>query len=456
MNPFLTCDWDNLLGGEWQGTPPQTVSGWSYDTRLLERGECFLALKTDRRDGHDFLQNAQDKGASAAWVEEWDPKISLPQYKVKNPLKALQQLAHAHRKNFRGKVLGVTGSCGKTSTKDLLHHLLNVQHTFATEGNFNNFLGLPLMILKLNPNQHRFGVFEIGISVPDEMDTLAEVLCPDIGIVTAIAPVHLEAMQNLETIAHEKSKLLRHLNFEGTAFMAASALDYSAFHDLSAPSVAVVKEGFGKDLKNAFEVCLYSIENQGGSKDHIKLKWRGETFDFEVRPLSVGMKGNVALSLAVALHLGEEPQALKERLQTWQPSSLRGEWVSVSAKQVYLDCYNASPVSMVDALQLFYKTAPVESPRLYIIGGMNELGADAAHYHERVGEELSLRPIDEVYVLGDYKANFLNGVTKRNPSSQNLHTSIDLSPLKQVFKDFKGSVFIKGSHSFRLWELLND
>lgn len=447
MNPLFTKDWDAVLQGEWLGVPPQEVSGWSYDTRLLKSGECFLALRTDRRDGHEFLQNAKLGGALAAWVEEWYPDVDLPQYKVSNPLKALQKLAHYHRKNFKGKVLGVTGSCGKTSTKDLLKHLLGSETTFATEGNFNNFLGLPLMLLKLNSDHHQFGVFEIGISVPGEMELLANILSPDIGIVTAIAPVHLEAMKTLETIAYEKSRLLAGLDSSDIAFLNADCLQYKAFQELQCPLLAVAQEG---DFVKNYQCLTYRVSSKGS----VNFLWEGERLEFHVRPLSRGMQGNVVLALAVALHLGVSPALLQERLTTWAPSSLRGEWIELPHKKIYLDCYNASPVSMVDALELFYDQSPEDLPRLYIIGGMNELGEKAAHYHEEVGKNLILRPMDEAYVLGEYRFDFINGAKKTGAHPKQLKPIEGIEGLQFILQNFEGSVFIKGSHSFRLWELV--
>lgn len=449
MNPLLTKSWDAVLQGEWRGIPPESVAGWSYDTRLLKPGECFLALRTDRRDGHQFLANAKAGGALAAWVEEWDLTIDLPQYKVENPLKALQKLAHYHRKNFKGKVLGVTGSCGKTSTKDLLKNLLGLDKTFATEGNFNNFLGLPLMLLKLNSEGHQFGVFETGISVPGEMKVLADILSPDIGIVTAIAPVHLEAMKNLETIAYEKSRLLAGLDADDTAFLGATSLQYKVFQDLNCPTVAVCREG-EEALVGHYQYLIYTA-----SENHsLKFTFQGKAFEFQVRPLSRGMQGNVVLALAVSLHLGVSPELLQERLNAWAPSSLRGEWVELPGKKIYLDCYNASPVSMVDALQLFYDQAPKDLPRLYIIGGMNELGEAAPDYHEAVGQELFLRPMDEAYILGEHRFSFINGAKQNVIDYQKLKPLEDIEGLKMILQNFEGSVFIKGSHSFRLWELV--
>ena len=166
------------------------------------------------------------------------------------------------------------------------------------------------------------------------------------------------------------------------------------------------------------------------------------------------MQGNVVLALAVSLHLGVSPELLQERLNAWAPSSLRGEWVELPGKKIYLDCYNASPVSMVDALQLFYDQAPKDLPRLYIIGGMNELGEAAPDYHEAVGQELFLRPMDEAYILGEHRFSFINGAKQNVIDYQKLKPLEDIEGLKMILQNFEGSVFIKGSHSFRLWELV--
>jgi UDP-N-acetylmuramoyl-tripeptide--D-alanyl-D-alanine ligase len=453
MNPLHTKDWDALLHGEWHGAVPESISGWAYDTRLLKPGECFLALKTDRRDGHDFLMEALAKGASAAWVSHIQKEVPLPQYQVRDPLVALQKLAHFHRKNFLGKVVGVTGTCGKTSTKDLLHHLLGKAQTFATEGNFNNFLGLPLMMLKLDPTQHAFGVFEVGISIPGEMDALAAMLAPDLGIVIAITPVHLDTMGDVQTVAQEKAKLLERVP-AGAQFAGQSCLGFAPFEALKNDCHWVLPDGALQThlLENAIYYTVGSLAHE-----RLSLVLKDPTYGehhFELRSLSDGMLSNVGLSIAVALRLEIPVEAIRERLATWSPSSLRGEWRSFEGKAVYLDCYNASPVSLKDALNLFQKMAAPGLPRLYIIGGMNELGSQSAFYHETVGASLHIRPQDQVYVIGPDAKFFLQGMLHAGNVPNQLHEAVDIDALKAVFQEFQGAVFIKGSHGFRLWEVV--
>ena len=167
MSLFAADKMAAWTGGRWTRLPEASLTGFNQDTRLLSAGQVFVALKTDRRDGHDFLEEAQNRQAVAAVVEREVPGSSLPQLVVPDSLTAFQRIAREHRREFHGTVVGVTGSVGKTSTKDLLALLLGgTPAVLATEGNLNNHLGVPLTLTKLDPVAHRAAVIEAGVSGP--------------------------------------------------------------------------------------------------------------------------------------------------------------------------------------------------------------------------------------------------------------------------------------------------
>ena len=206
----------------------------------LAAGQVFVALKTDKRDGHDFLNEAQTRGAAAALVDREISSMTLPQLVVGDVLAGFQRIAREHRREFPGTVVGVTGSVGKTSTKDLLALLLGgAPKVLTTEGNLNNHLGVPLTLTRLDPAIHDYAVVEAGINTPGEMQGLAEMIEPDHAIVTLVAPAHLEKLGTLEGVAFEKSRLLAANRDGGLAVFPFSCTRFESFRALTNPLVLV-------------------------------------------------------------------------------------------------------------------------------------------------------------------------------------------------------------------------
>ncbi|MFM9001316.1 MAG: Mur ligase family protein, partial [Opitutia bacterium] len=201
--PERLADW---AAGRWTVPPRSRVTGFGVDTRTLAAGEAFVALRTARRDGHDFLADARARGASCALVSR-SVSDELPQLVVDDAQAGLHRIAARWRDAFTGPVVGVTGSVGKTSTKDLLGALLGPA-AFVTEANLNNLLGVPLMLLRADPAVHRWAVIEAGMSVPGELGVSARVLRPDVSVITAVAAVHLEGVGDLAGVAREKAELV--------------------------------------------------------------------------------------------------------------------------------------------------------------------------------------------------------------------------------------------------------
>ncbi len=424
--------------GAWTRPPAVQPAGFCIDSRVVRPGEVFVALRTPARDGHTFLRAARDAGAAAALVATPDPALQdLPQLVVPEPLTAFQAIAAAWRRRFSGPVVGVTGSAGKTSTKELLALLLSSVRgdTLATAGNLNNHLGVPLTLLRIDPAAHRFAVIEAGIGGPGEMDPLAGMIEPDLAIVTLVAAAHLEALGDLDGVAKEKARLPAGARSGARKFFPASCLEYAAFRDLPPPAVAVRP----------------SVSHSGEST-LIELDLGGLTHAFSVRRVSDGMAGNAALALTAAHALGVAPDQLRARLAGWRPAALRGEIRrDDDGRWLYVDCYNANPASMHDALAAFAGTAPAELPRLYVIGGMEELGAAAADLHRHLGTALrdALRPGDSAVVLAAASQDVVAGA-----EHSAVVAAADLDEVRARLASFRGAVFIKGSRRYRLESLL--
>ncbi len=437
----------SATSGRWTREPAASapVTGFTMDSRQLAPGQCFVALRTAKRDGHAYLSAAREAGAAAALVSTPQPELDLPQLVVADPLKAFQQIAAAHRRAFKGVVVGVSGSAGKTSTKELLALLLSAApgDVLATQGNLNNHLGVPLTLTRIEPDAHKFAVIEAGIGGPDDMPVLASMIEPDHALITLVGPAHLEALGSLENVAREKSILPAAVRGKGLRVFPVSCLDYAVFRDLPPTRLALEP----KISHAADETRIAFALTPPGKR-------KAQEHAFTCRRVSDGMASNAALALALALSLGVSPADAQARLSTWQPAALRGELCQDHAgRWLYVDCYNANPASMHDALAAFAGIAPEAQPRLYLIGGMEELGPESDAYHRRLGQALAatLRPQDRALVLA---APAATEAVVAGAADERVVAAPDLAAMRSRFEAHHGAVFIKGSRRYQLESLL--
>ncbi|CAM2989227.1 UDP-N-acetylmuramoyl-tripeptide--D-alanyl-D-alanine ligase [Rariglobus hedericola] len=443
--------------GKWTSLPSSPLTGYTTDTRQLRNGQVFVALKTDKRDGHDFLATAQTAGASAALVARANPDIALPQLVVADPLLAFQAIAREHRRTFRGPVIGISGSAGKTSTKNLLALLLGGEAggVLATEGNLNNHLGVPLTLTRIDPERHQFAVIEAGISGPGEMEVLAGMIEPDFGIITLVAPAHLQELGGIEGVAQAKAALLAGVRTGGSALFPQSCLAFEAFRSLKANTWRLGRADIAlqSDLPPAntfFTLIQCAEETLIAMRDSVT----GKALNFALRRVSDGMAQNAALAIRAALLLGVRADTIRERLTHWQPAALRGELRHEDGRLLYIDCYNANPAAMGDALDAFYALAPETEPRLLVIGCMGELGADSAMYHRALGRSIRLRRTDRLMIIGDDAELVRQGALENGAVAAQVDVVASLDPVRARLDGFKGAVFIKGSRRYQLETIL--
>jgi len=371
---------------------PNTVAqAYSIDSRTIQPGDLFFAVKGERMDGHDFVQPALKGGASAAVVR----KDQLAHYPVKtgllavdDTLVALQTLATAVRRLWGKPLIGVTGSAGKTTTKEAIAHVLSSRfRVLKSEGNFNNHFGLPLMLLKLEPG-HDLAVVEMGMSHRGEIAALAKIAHPEIGVVTNVAPVHLEFFESLAEIARAKYELIEALPPGGTAVLNADD-EYVA--------------QFGRDIKG--KVITYGFASTADVRAE-KVEQRGpagSVFDVviggcrerAILPL-VGNHNipNSLAAVAVGLQRGLAPSEAVAALASLVPADKRGQVVQVGNITVINDCYNSNPKAldaMVDALA----SMPARR-RIVVAGEMLELGPAGPDMHQHSGEHMAEKKIDVV------------------------------------------------------------
>lgn len=434
--------------GQWTAKPAQPLAGFTQDTRQLRAGQVFVALRTDKRDGHDYLAAALAAGASAALVSQPDASLALPQLVVEDPLRAFQMVAREHRRAFRGPVVGVTGSCGKTSTKNLLASLLGGDPlVLATEGNLNNHLGVPLTLTRLEAGGHETAVVEAGIGGPGEMATLAGMIEPDYGIVTLVAPAHTQELGGLAGVAREKAVLLQHVRPGGLAVFPKQCWEFAPFQDLPQQSIVVVPEG---EKVSAPRTAFFSLRF---SPTHTEVTIGGRR-RFAFRRVSRGMAQNAVLAIIVASELGVTDDSIQRALDGWQPAKWRGEFQHDGERLLYLDFYNANPASMGDALDAFGSTVPAHQPRLYVLGCMEELGVDAAQHHRELGRRLQLRPQDQAFVIGGHSREVVEGAAEAGSAAGKIEVVETLAPVAARLAAFRGAVFIKGSRRYELERVL--
>lgn len=370
--------------------PKEDVAqGYSIDSRTLRAGELFFAVKGERLDGHDFVGAALEKGAVAAVVR----KDEVERYPVKarllavdDTLVALQTLAKGVRKLWGKRVIGVTGSVGKTTSKEVIAHVLGTKfRVLKSEGNFNNHFGLPLMLLKLEP-EHDLAVIEMGMSHAGEIRALAQIAQPDVGVVTNVAPVHLEFFDSIAGIARAKYELVESLPMSGTAVLNADDDYVSQFGRDFTGKVRTFGIAMPADVRaenprlrgqegSEFDVVL------GTARRHARLPLVGEH-----------NIANALAGVAVGLECGLTVDEAVEALTTVMPAEKRGQVLQVDNITVINDCYNSNPKAlhaMVDAL-----AAMPAKRRIVVAGEMLELGPTGAEMHRAAGRHLAEKKID--------------------------------------------------------------
>jgi len=444
-----------VTGGRWTSVPRRGPIGFSIDSRRLRRGQMFVALRTERRDGHDYLEAARTAGAAAALVAVPDPAVSLPQLVVRDPEAAFQAIAREHRRRFKGPVIGVSGSAGKTSTKDLLALLLGGPGgVLASEGNLNNQLGVPLTLTQLDPARHRFAVIEAGIGGPGEMEPLASMIEPDIALITLVAPAHLGAFKDLEEVARSKAVLPGAVSAAGVAIFPSQCERFTAFRELEVRKMVLERAEVVRPSVPPSDRIYFTVTQRGESTAISLAYGPPPPLVFTVRRISDGMAQNAALALCAALWLGVPHEQIQERLASWTVAPLRGEWRDQGGRRYFLDCYNANPASMADSLQLFASLAPESDPRVYVVGGMEELGPAAETYHRELGAAVPLRPQDLMIAIGDHARAVKEGALAAARTPGQIAVAGSPDEIAASLADFHGAVFVKGSRRWQLERIL--
>lgn len=456
MLSYSTDELATWCSGTWIGNQEVSITGFAIDARKISKGEMFVALKAER-DGHDFAHQAMNNGASSVLVSREIKGLGIPQLLVKDTLRGFQNMARERRFLFDRPVIGITGSCGKTSTKDLLSHLLG-PGTLKTEGNLNNHLGVPLTIMNFNNQIHSRAVVEVGINSVGEMKTYSEILNPEIVIITMIGQSHLEGLKTTRVIAEEKAKLFQDSKRISRVVFFEECLKYDCFSKWrdSENSCLVLREGepVGEVEPGTAHYQIWTETNKIGDSLMLRLWQSGSpTLSLSLETVSKGMCKNLALAVLVAGELGVSEEEISERLPQYRPSALRGKFFRGRGRTYFVDCYNANPSSMKDSLQ-FFSEKYYGLPKLFILGGMEELGPESENLHREVGEFVKVDE-DDLYVMVGEKARwYANGLLKAGAREEQLVLLQKLEDARSLVEDFEGAIIFKGSRKNKLENLL--
>lgn len=370
----------DLRGGRAEGA---RFRGVSIDSRTAHAGELFFAIKGAMHDGHSFIDRALAAGVAGAVVSETAPVMDkqAPQVFVADTHQALIELARWRRTQLQPHTIGVTGSTGKTTVKEMIGFLLRRagRDTFVSAGNLNNLYGLPLSLLRM-PDEQNTAVFELGISEPGEMSALAPILQPSVGVITNVSATHLEMLGSVAGVRAEKLSLLEHLQPSGAAVV--NAADPELVAGAQQRSRRVIT--FSADPSVSADVAARDVTLTADGRPRFTVN--GQTVS--LRLFGVHQTENAACAVAACQALGVDvdPQALSEFELTG--ATLRGETVESDGVTFILDCYNANPASMNAGLTSFaaYNTT---GDRIVVLGDMLELGDSEKQEHRSIGQTLA-------------------------------------------------------------------
>jgi UDP-N-acetylmuramoyl-tripeptide--D-alanyl-D-alanine ligase len=286
------------------------------------------------------------------------------------------------------------------------------------------------------------------------MRPLADMIGPDVSLITLVAPAHTQALGGVDGVAREKAVLPAATRAAGVAIFPKQAAEFAAFHELGVRTMVVEPAAVIRPAEPPKDTVYFAVTQRGDSTAIALAYGSPPPLVFTLRRVTDGMAQNAALALCAALWLGVPRETIQARLAGWQPAKLRGEIRREDGRLLYLDCYNANPASMADALATFAAIAPADEPRLYVIGCMEELGPDAPAHHRQLGRRLPLRECDRLFVVGTFAHEVCAGVLDQNDFTRQIQMVSSLEPVAACLADWRGPVFLKGSRRYRLERVL--
>jgi len=417
---------------------PEKVDGISTDSRDIKEGDLYIAISGEKVDGHSFLEEVFTKGASTALVSQNIDNFKGKLIKVDDPVYAIGKIAKTWRDQFQIPVIGITGSNGKTSTKELLKYILSAKYDIhATEGNYNTSIGLPLTLLKLT-EYHGVSILEMGANQPGDIEKLCKIAYPTHGLITNIAPAHLEGFGDIQTVANTKGELFKFLS-NGLSFI--NAAD-NRINDLETYGDTIT---FGLTSNCDYPTDLH--HNKDGS---IILTIDAE--EIKTNSINLSFAKNVIACSTIASELGLSWEAIKDRILTSQPPKGRCEIKTNGQITVIDDTYNANVDSTIAAID-YLKAFSGNGKRIFVFGDMLELGDSSEDQHRIIGKKCQKEELSVVFTIGNETI-----VTHEEINNSILHKHFEqkeslLSNLNEIISE-GDKILVKGSRGMRMEEIV--
>ena len=421
------------------------IAGVSIDSRSIKPGDMFIALKGESFDGHDFINAAAAKGAALV-ITEKVPEGSIPYILVEDSLKALQEVARYYRGKFRIPFVAITGSSGKTTTKDMMASVISQRfRVLKTEGNLNNAIGLPLTLLKLQYN-HEIAVLEMGMNSPGEIELLSDIVRQDIAVISNVGTAHIEKLGSRENILKAKLEIFSYFDSGNTAVING---DNDMLTKLSSDKYNIVR--YGLEANN--DIYAFDIEDKGEDGIDFTVVVDGVPERFTV--LLPGMHNvyNALSAIAVAGLFGIGAPDIRKGLLSFKPSKMRMDIINTPRGiRIINDAYNANPESMKAALNVL-QSCKTEGKKVFISADMLELGEISEKEHYDLGVYAASIGIDIIASIGNFSQAVKRGAEAAGIDSSKLYAFPDnetAAPKLEKLLKPGDVVLIKGSRSMKL------
>ena len=436
------------------GTQAPLVTGITTDSRRVKRGELFVALKGEKFDGHDFVSNAFQKGAVAAVIQQEKLKefemVDYPLIVVENTLQALGSIAESHRRQFSLPIIGITGSNGKTTTKDIVSSVLQQKYKLIkTKDNYNNEIGVPLTLLQITEDT-QVAVVEMAMRGLGQIKYLCEIASPNVGIITNIGPVHYELLGSMENIAKAKGELVDALPDHGLAIL--NGEDIRCRRIAAGFSGKAITYGFS----NAHDVWAEKIRQENFSTS-FELHSKEAQVDVN---LPLPGEHNVLNALAAAaagIHLGLDLREVACGLNSVQISTMRLEVTAGPGKSTIInDSYNANPVSVKASLTILHNMSKGRK-KIAVLGDMLELGELTIAGHQEVGKAVAQYEFDFLITVGSLAAEIAREAVRTGMLQETVYHFEEIEAAARKLSQIltrDALVLIKGSRSMKMEEIL--
>ncbi len=451
MKNFLLSEICKAVGGDIaKPFEDKHITNINTDTRTLQRGDLFLAISGENFEGEDFIDIAAEKSAAAVITSTENAGISIPVIKVDDTQKALIDLAAYYRERFNFPVIAVTGSVGKTSTKDMLTCILSQKfNTFSSSKNYNNHIGLPKSILGLS-EEHQAAVFEMGMNHVGEIDLLTRTAKPTIAIITNIGKAHIGYLGTQENIFKAKMEIVNGLAKDGFLI-----LNGDDAYLRKAADLGLSQEILFVGTKDKGRCYLFAENIAAGDSDiSFDIIFNNEKTEIKIPVMGVHNVGNALLGIACALKLGMKAEEIAKALRNFVSSEMRNEIEYVGGVKIIKDYYNANPEAVEAAIKTLTQS---DSKRIAILGEMGELGDHAAEEHKKIGQICRESKIDFTFFVGESSEAFAEGlgeqgiVVKTKPKLfAALKKYLDEGNIKEG-----DTLLIKGSRSMKMEEVFD-